>query len=85
MPTGKYLYSTEVLTGKKLKVIVEKRHHFWRDGTEILAYGQPLARNTAGATKLQSGRRQKQRKTEPAPLQTGGRLNSKVIHYPRSS
>lgn len=44
-----------------------------------------LAWNIAESTKLQSRRGQKQGKTEPAPLQTGGRLNSKVIHNPMSS
>lgn len=64
MPPGKYLYNTEVLTGRKLKVIVENRQCFWRDGTAILAYGQLLAWNIADPTKLQSRRRQKQGRTE---------------------
>lgn len=64
---------------------MEKRQYFWRDGVGIPAQGQPLAWNIADAAKLQSRRRQKQEKTEPDPLQACERLNSKVVHYFRSS
>lgn len=72
---GKYQCGTEALTGRKLKVIVERRQHFWRDRIEIQVCEHPLVFNTGDTIKLQSRRRQKRGKAEPTPLQIGGRIN----------
>jgi len=62
-----------------LKVIAERRQHFWRDGieTQVLSTGDNI--------KVQNRRRQKQGKAEPALVQIGGRLNCDVIQYARPS
>lgn len=78
---GKYQCGMEVLAGRKLKVIAERRQHFWRDGIEIRVCGHAVALNIGDTIKLQSKRRQKLGKAEPAPLQIGGSLNCEVVQY----
>lgn len=80
---GKHQRGTEALTGRKLEVIVERRH-FWSDGIEIQVCGHPLTLNVGDTIKVQS-RRQKRGEAETAPLQTGGRLNCEVVPYARPS